>query len=118
MTVSSDHNADALARGFHSAADALGDLETVNTEAGRVVLAAARPPRGATGQLGATLTARATGRDVTMAAGVRYWTFVHFGAPRIHVKAQPFILAALLATRAEVLDLYTTHTRDSLRKVP
>lgn len=118
MTVSSTHNAEALARGFHQAAEDLGDLEAVNSEAGRVVLAAARPPRGATGRLAAGLQARATGREVTMASNVRYWSFVHWGAPRIHVRAQPFVLAAVRATTAEVLDLYTAHTHDSLRKIP
>lgn len=118
MSVSSDSNAGSLARGFHQAAEALEDLADVNTEAGRVVLAAARPPRGATGQLAARLEARATGREVTMASRVRYWSFVHWGAPRIHVRAQPFVLAALRATRADVVALYTEHARESLRKVP
>lgn len=118
MAASVEHGTPALARGFHAAADTLADLEAVNSEAGRIVLARTQPPRGATGQLGANLRAQATGREVVMASTVRYFTFVHYGAPRINVHAQPFVLAALRASVSEVADLYAEHARDSLRKVP
>lgn len=115
--VSSDSNAEAVAVAFRAAADHLGDLEDVNAEAGRVVLAAARPPRRS-GELAAKMTARATGRDVVMASTARHFTFVHWGAPRIHVRAQPFVLAAVRLTRDQVADHYLNHMRDTVRKVP
>lgn len=114
---SSDSNAQAVATALHQAADNLADLEDVNAEAGRVVLAAAHPPRRS-GELASKLRAWATGRDVVMASTARHFTFVHWGAPRIHVRAQPFVLTALRATADEVADLYGTHIQTTLRKVP
>lgn len=103
-------NAATLAREFTRAGEDLEDLEAVNAEAGRVVLAAARPPRRS-GALAAGLRAVVDSRGASLASTVPYWTFVHWGAPRRHVKAQPFILAAVQASRSEVLDLYLTHAR-------
>ena len=113
---SSDTNARQVADSLRRAADALEDLDAVNEEAGQVVLAAARPPRGATGELAAKMTARATGREVVVTSMARHFTFVHWGAPRINVRAQPFILAAARLTRDQVVELYLTHMKDTLRK--
>lgn len=109
LTLSS--NAATLAGSLSRAGeDLVGGLDEVNAEAGRVVLAATRPPRR-TGALAAGLRSVVDSQGATLASTVPYWTFVHWGAPRRHVKAQPFILAALQASRSEVLDLYLTYAR-------
>jgi hypothetical protein len=54
---------------------------------------------------------------VVIGSPLRYATFVHWGAPRRHVKAQPFLLTALESSKAEVLDLYTAAASDALATV-
>lgn len=107
---------DALARNTTRAGAALADLEAVNAEAGRIVLARANPPRKS-GATAAGMFARVTEASTVMASTTPYWTFVHWGAPRAHVKAQPFILSAVRATTSEVATLYTEHARRSLALV-
>lgn len=108
-----DHQADTLARQLHNAAEALGDLEPTNTEAGRVILAAARPPR-ASGATAAGMFAKVTNAGASLASSAPYWTFVHWGAPRRHIRANPWLLAATRATSAEVARLYVDHAQESL----
>lgn len=108
---------DQLARQLHAAGVQLVDgLEPVNTEAGRVVDAAARPPRR-TGTLAASSRSDATAHGVTFASTARYWTWVHWGAPRRHIKARPWLLEALDRTRTEVLAVYAAHATDTLKKI-
>ena len=77
-----------LARDLHAAGIKLAELDPVNTEAGRVVHAAARPPRRS-GVLAASLQADATAQGVVFGSTARYWTFVHWGAPRRNIRARP-----------------------------
>lgn len=111
-SVSSTHNADQVASGFHKAAEALGDLEATNREAGREVLAAARPPR-VTSALAEGLFAEADSLGVTIASRVGYWSYVHWGAPGANVRANPFLLAARRARQDQVVGLYAAHARES-----
>lgn len=106
-------NADAVALDLHRAAAALVDLDDTNTEAGRIILAKANPPRKS-GALAAGMFARADDTGTILASSVPYWTFIHWGAPRRHVRAQPFLLTATRASKAEVLDLYTDHARHAV----
>lgn len=109
--VTSD--AEALARHLHAAAEDLGDLGPVNSEAGRIVEAAARAPRR-TGALAGSLRSAGTPGGVTIGSALRYATFVHWGAPRRHMAARPFLVTAVQATTEDVADLYLSHARDAL----
>lgn len=114
MTLSADTSAArALADGLGRAADALGDLGPTNREAGALVLSASRPPVRR-GDLAAGMYVQANAQGALMASRARHFTFVHWGAPRANVRANPFILAALRARTDQVADLYLTHARDAL----
>lgn len=105
-----------LASELHAAGVQLGDLDPASAEAGRVVLAAARPPRR-TGHLGSSLTAGPAANGTVFASSARYWTWVHFGAPRRHVRAQPFYPEAIARSTDEVLAVYAEHARDTVNKI-
>lgn len=107
---------DQLGRQLHAAGVQLADLEPVNAEAGRVVDSAARPPRRS-GALAAASRADATAHGVTFASTARYWTWVHWGAPRRHIKARPWFLEALERQRTEVLAVYARHASDTLKQI-
>lgn len=94
----------------------LAELEPVNAEAGRAVVHAARPPRRS-GALAAGSRADVSRSGVAFASTVRYWTFVHWGAPRRHIRARPFFVEALAATRGQLADIYAKHARESIGKV-
>lgn len=113
-SVQVTQDAAGVADRLHAAAAALGDLEPTNAEAGRVILAQARPPV-VTGQTARGLFARVTPAGATLASSAPYWTFVHWGAPRRHIRANPWLLAATRATTTEVARLYTTHAEESLK---
>jgi hypothetical protein len=108
-------DARTLADGLGRASEALGNLTAVNQAAGDLVVAGARPPRRS-GRLDAGLYARATAQDVVVASRAPYWTWVHWGAPRINIRANPFLLAELRATTDNVTRLYHDHARDSLAR--
>lgn len=107
---------DQLARQLQAAGHDLADLAPANAEAGRKVLDATTPPR-ATGQLAATLTADASANGVVFASTARYWTFVHWGAPRAHLRARPFFLEALTARQAAVVAVYAEHATNTLEQL-
>jgi hypothetical protein len=94
----------------------LGQLDQAHTEAGRVVVNATRPPRD-TGHLANSLTAGAGANGVVFASAARYWTFVHWGAPRRHVRARPFYAEALRRSTTEVLAVYAEHAQNTLDKI-
>lgn len=107
---------DQLARDLRAAGVKLADLDPVNTEAGRVVHAAARPPRRS-GALAASLQADATAQGVEFASSARYWTFVHWGAPRRNIRAHPWWPEALAASREDLLAVYAQHATDIVKKI-
>lgn len=111
--LQSTHDADEVARKLHAAAEAIGDLEPTNAAAGALILAAANPPR-LTGATEAGMFARTTAAGATLASSAPYWTFVHWGAPRRHIRANPWLLAATRASISDVARLYTRHLEDSL----
>lgn len=100
-------DADQLAASLRAAGQLVDDLEPVNRRAGEVVGATPAPRRS--GQLGASVRADATATGVTVAGHTPYWTFVHWGAPRRHVIAQPWLLAGLRANESQIVELYATH---------
>lgn len=106
-----------FARQAHAAADQLADVESANIEAGRVVVGATRPPVGATGQLSAGVHADATANGVVWASTARYWTFVHWGAPRRHIRARPFFVEAIRISTDQLVDVYRAHAIDSLKGI-
>ena len=103
-------------RQVRAAADELLALEQANADAGRVVLATARPPRR-TGFLGNSLTADATANGVVWASTARYWTFVHWGAPRRHIVARPFFVEAVQLHVDDLVDVYRVHAIDALKGI-
>lgn len=107
---------DQLARDLRAAGAELDDLEPSNREAGRVVLAAARPPRRS-GVLAASLRADVTGRDIVFASTARYWTFVHWGAPRRHMRARPWYPEAVNHSRDDIVAAYAEHAADTLKQI-
>lgn len=109
-------NADPVARFAHqlaAAADELADLTDAHGEAGRIVLAASDPPRRS-GALAAGQTVRVAEWGAQLVSTVRYWTFVHFGAPRAGVRAQPWIAQAVDRTTDQVVEVYAAHARAAL----
>lgn len=111
-----DHDTDQLAADFRQLGVDLADLDPANTEAGRVVVATARPPRRS-GALAASLHAAAGVNGVTFASTARYWTFVHFGAPRHNVRAQPWYPEAIRTSTDQLVAIYAAHARKSLDKI-
>lgn len=109
-SFTTESNAADVATRLLKAADDLGALDSVNDAAGRIVEAAARPPV-VTGALAASLSVTATDTTAQVVSGLRYATFVHWGAPRKHVRAQPFLLAALQVSREDILALYIDHAQ-------
>lgn len=109
------HDADQLAAGLAAAARAVGELEPVNQAAGAVVVAAPAPRRS--GRMGDSVRAAATTTGVTVAAHTPYWTFVHWGAPRRHIIARPWLLAGLEANQEAIIDLYRSHLADSIATI-
>lgn len=106
----------ALADRLTAAGVAVADLASANEQAGREVIDAAHPPRRS-GALAASLRAVTSPTRVDFTGTVRYWTFVHWGAPRRHVRARPFFSEAIAADTAAILAVYTDHTDRALRKV-
>lgn len=110
LQLSSD--APKVAAGMHRAANELRQLEDINRAAGAVIKAAPAPHRS--GRLGASVRADVTANGVTVAGGTDYWTYVHWGAPAIHVVAQPWLLNQLDARQGDIIDMYRTHASDAL----
>lgn len=105
-----------LADELRAAGVELQALDPSHAEAGRVVLAAARPPRR-TGHLGSSLTAGPAANGVAFASSARYWTWVHYGAPRHNVRAQLFYPEALARSTDEVVAVYAEHAQSTLKKI-
>lgn len=106
-----------LAAQLHQLAEQLRGpvLEDAAREAAPVILAAARPPR-LTGRLATSLTADATANGVTFASSARYWTYVHYGAPRHHLAARPFYAEALRANADQLAAVYAEHLTDTITR--
>lgn len=105
-----------LADQLHAAGVELGELDPATAEAGRVVIAATRPPRR-TGHMADHLTAGHAANGLVFASSARYWTWVHFGAPRRHMRAQPFYAEAITRSTDEVLSVYAEHAQDTLNRI-
>lgn len=101
-------NAPAAAGSLHRAAAELGELEEANRRAGAVITAAPAPR--VTGLLGESVRADVTANGVTVAGHTAYWTYVHWGAPRIHVVAQPWLADQTRTHEQQIIDVYTDHT--------
>lgn len=107
---------DQLVRQLRELGPELGELDDANAQAGRAVVNAARPPRRS-GALAASLRADATRGGVAFASTARYWTFVHWGAPRRNIKARPFYVEAIHAATERITAVYAEHATDTIRKV-
>lgn len=107
---------DELARQLHAAGVQLAELAEPDREAGQLVIAQASPPR-ASGAMAAGQRAHVTRSGVTFASTARYWTFVHYGAPRRNLRARPWLAEALDRNRDDVLAVYAKHARTTLDKI-
>jgi hypothetical protein len=67
--------------------------------------------------LAASVRADVTANGATIAGHTRYWTFVHWGAPRIHVIAQPWLLDQTRAREADILSLYQEHAAHAVAQI-
>lgn len=114
MTFSIDSSdADSLARSLLRVGDELLALESVNAQAGAVVDATVSPPRRS-GVLSASRQTVVQADGVVWSWTARYATFVHWGAPRHNVRAQPFGLTALEVSTDELAALYLQHMQDTI----
>lgn len=102
--------ASELARGLKRAGDDLKDLKDVNRQAAGIVSAAGRsdaPKRS--GRLARSIRAGATQKAGVVRAGsksVPYAGVIHYGWPKRHIKAQPWLAAAAKRTEPEWTGLY------------
>lgn len=107
-------NSEEVARRLLAMGDQLAQLEPVNARAGELVQAASAPRR--TGLLGASVNADATANGVTVGSSLRYATYVHWGAPRRHVIAQPWLLNQTKARETDIIELYRDHAADAVAR--
>jgi hypothetical protein len=105
-----------LAAKLTAAGRLVAELEPVNQRAGELVHADAHAPRRS-GRLGASVRVAAAPDGFTIAGHTPYWTFVHWGAPRRHVRAQPWLLSALRVDTAAVIQLYADHLADTVATI-
>lgn len=103
----------AFAQQMAAAADQLRELDDANREAGRVVIANAAPPRRS-GAMAAGQTVRVAAWGAELVSTVRYWTFVHWGAPAAGVRARPWFIEAAARSPEQVRAVYEAHARRSL----
>jgi hypothetical protein len=54
---------------------------------------------------------------VAVASVAPYWTYVHYGAPGRHVRAQPWLADQLSGQADRITDLYRQHASDALAQV-
>lgn len=108
-------NAAQVGADMHRAANELRQLEDTNSSAGAIIAAAPAPHR--LGRLAASVRADVSANGVTVAGHTDYWTFVHWGAPRIHVVAQPWLLNQLDAKQSDIIELYRDHASDALAHI-
>lgn len=107
---------DRAAAQLYEAGHQLVELTDPNSEVGRVVVEAARPPR-LSGNLGATSRADVTRNGVAWASTARYWTFVHWGAPRRHIRARPYFVEAVDRETDRIVAVYAAHVTDTIRRI-
>lgn len=106
----------AVADQLRAAGHDLSDLAAADRRAADLVRAAARPPVR-TGRLAASLTADVTAGGVAFASSARYWTFVHYGAPRAGVRANPWWREAVRVNEDEVAAVYAAHVQDTVKGI-
>ena len=115
-TVSASSDAAQLARELLRAGDELADLADTNARAGELIRDRANVPRRS-GALAASLRADASAGGVVVASALRYATFVHWGAPRRHIRARPFLLDSLNTSSDELVDLYADHASEVVARI-
>lgn len=109
MTFQLDSDAADLAKLLLRAGDELGQLEPVNEQAGALIAGAPAPHRS--GRLAASVRADASSSGVVVGSALRYATFVHWGAPRRHLVARPWLLDKVNTSQTELLELYADHAQ-------
>lgn len=105
-----------FAQQLAAAADELMDLTDAHGEAGRVILAHSDPPRRS-GAMAAGQVVRVAEWGAQLVSTVRYWTFVHWGAPAAGVRARPWIVEAVDRTTDQVVEVYAAHAQAALDNV-
>lgn len=110
-----------LVRTLKAAEQDLDDLKAANRAAAQVVAdaARARAPRRS-GRLAGTGRPGNAARRATVTFGrasVPYANPIHWGWPRRHIKAQPFLVEAARATRFQWMDAYLENLQKILDSV-
>lgn len=110
-----------LRRDLKKLGDNLDDLKDVNAQVAQIVAtrAEARAPKRS-GRLAASVRGnRAVGRATVLAgkSAVPYAGPIHWGWPKHHIEAQPFVSEAAEETEAEWLDLYSTGIDKAVEKL-
>lgn len=105
-----------LARQLYDAGHELDELAPANEAAGRAIIAAARPPQRS-GAMAAGQTVKATATGAAVFSTARYWTFVHYGAPRRNLRARPWLSQAIPPARDDVLAVYAKLIGATLDKI-
>lgn len=112
MSVSADvREVDAFRRELAASADALLDLDEVNTNAAASVLGVVDPPRR-TGRLASTVAAKADALGFTLTAGGPEAPY----GPIVHAR-DPFLTRALAQRETALADAYEQHALESINTI-
>lgn len=93
--------------------DKVLDLDATHADAAAILASGSRPPRRS-GRLAAAIRADVGPNGWVIGYPIRYATYVHWGAPARHVRAQPWLLQDAQAAAADLEQLYTEHTVTAL----
>lgn len=104
-----------LAQQLRTAARSFTELEPVYEQAGAVIAAAPAPRRS--GQLAASVRADVTPNGVTVGSDLAYASFVHWGAPRRNVRAQPWLLTEVETAQSELVGLFETYAAHVVARI-
>jgi hypothetical protein len=89
--------------------------ETVASLVGRVAVQTA--PRGRTGQTAASVRFGATADGAGVTVGARHAVPLHWGAPRINQRGNPWVARAWSSTEPELVDRYDQLVAESIRHI-
>lgn len=104
-----------LAAQLTAMGDAVTDLAGPNADAAALIMQGVNPPRRS-GQLAAAGRADVSPRGFVIGYPIRYATYVHWGAPARHMRAQPWLLQQRDNSYADLEQLYVQHTTEALNR--
>jgi phage gpG-like protein len=97
------------------------DIENMDAAGAKVQAQLTRDARGRapkrTGRLARSVIGRNKGGDVEVGSSLVYAGVIHYGWPRHHIGAQPFLTDALAADAPRIVDIYRADVQRSLDQV-